>query len=391
MASKLSQSSQREAWETLLTIINPDVSSTKKKATPTILAGNVDWKYLLKLAEFHGVSPLISHNLVTNGLASQVPQFCLEHLNSIYYGTLYRNVIFSNELSNVLSVFSQNGISSIVLKGTILAEQLYGNPGLRIVTDMDILIKSEELSRAGSLLSEIGYEPLPAQQRWNHPFHETYCKQMNPPYIVELHWNLDNQKLVAIPQQELWNRAWLLQIQGWTTKVLSPEDILLYLSNNLTKLGNQLLRSLCDITVLLKKYCSILNWKYIIESANSWGIENSVYYSLRRSKDLLGAPVPLSVINELKPKPLRRWLLGFLINQEDLISTTEMTKIKIETHVIFQSLMMNHAHQMLTVLSIFRNLGRGGMIAWLRTIFWTLLVFGAALWRYIGRFISKWR
>ena len=106
---------------------------------------------------------------------------------------------------------------------------------------------------------------------------------------------------------------------------------------------------------------------------------------------MLGAPVPLSVINELKPKPLRRWLLGFLINQEDLISTTEMTKIKIETHVIFQSLMMNHAHQMLTVLSIFRNGDRGGMIAWQRTIFWTLLVFGAALWRYTVRFLSKWR
>ena len=391
MASKLSPSSQREAWETLLIIINPDVSSTKEKAISSILAGSVDWKYLLKLAEFHGVAPLISRNLTTNGLASQIPQFCLEHLNRIYYGTLYRNVIISNELAKVLSVFSQNGISSIVLKGTILAEQLYGNPGLRTITDMDILIKPEELSRAGSLLTEIGYKPLPVQQGWNHPFHETYFKQMKPPLFVELHWNLDNQKLVTIPQQELWNRARLLQIQGWTTKVLSPEDILLHLSNNLTKQSNQVLRSLCDITELLKKYYSILDWKYIIESANSWGIGTSVYYSLRRSKELLEAPAPLSVINELKPRPLRRWLLDLLMNQEYLISAAGVTKIKIETAVIFRSLMMNHAHQMLTVLSIFRNGDRGGMIAWQRTIFWTLLVFGAALWRYTVRFLSKWR
>jgi hypothetical protein len=391
MASKLSPSSQQEAWETLLTIINPDVSSIKKKAICTIPAADVDWKYLLKLAKFHGVAPLISHNLANNGLASQIPQFCLEQLNRIYYGTLYRNVIFSNELAKVLSVFSQNGISSIVLKGTILAEQLYGNPGLRTVTDLDILVKSEELSRVSSLLLEIGFKPLPAQKEWNHPFHETYFKQMNTPLILELHWNLDNQKLVTIPQQELWNRAQLLQIQGWTTKVLSPEDILLHLSNNLSKPGDQLLRSLCDITELLKKYCSILDWKYITESANSWGIGTSVYYSLRRSKELLGAPVPLSVINELKPKPLRHWLLDLLMNQEFLISAAEVTKIKVETRVIFRSLMMNHARQMLTVLSNFRNGGRGGMMAWQRTIFWTFLVFSAALWRYTSRFLSKGR
>lgn len=387
--AKSSLSGQRSAKEILLLCTTANISHGKKERISQILAGSVDWRYLLYLAEFHGVAPLIAHNLVANGLASQVPQPCLERLNKIYHSTLYRNVILSGELSKVLSLFSQHDIAAIVLKGTILAEQLYGNPGLRTVSDMDILVQPQQVSLASSLILEMGYKRVAQQVTRNHPFHEEYYKQVQYPVFIELHWNLDDPKLVAVPQQEIWHRAQLLQIQGGTTMVLSPEDNLLFLSNHLSKHSTNLLRSLNDIAELLKKYHGLLDWDYVLESTHSWGIEAAVYYSLWRAQEIFGAPVPTSVVKVLKPESWRRWLLDFLISQEFFISNTRSPQLRNETCVVVRSLMMRHVHQAALVLA--RNRGRNKRAAWLRTATWIVLVFGAALGRNAARFVSGWR
>lgn len=370
--------------------VTANISPSQKERLSQILAGAVDWKYLLDLAEFHGVAPLIAHNLVANGLSSQVPQPYLERLSQIYNGTLYRNVILSNEVTKVLSVFSQHGIAAIILKGIILAEQLYGNPGLRTVADMDILVQPEEVSLAGSLLLEMGYQQPVPKQAWNHPFHEApYYKQGQFPFFIELHWDLDNSKLVAIPKEEIWRRAQFLQLQGGSTMVLSAEDNLLFLANHLFKHHTHLLKFLGDIAELLKKYDGVLDWDYIIESARSWQIEAAVHYSLKRAKDLLEAPVPVSPVRALKPSIWRRWVLDFLVSQETFVSPIRSDKLRIETSALVHSLMRKHTRQMLAVLA--RHRGSEKRAKWLRTAIWIMLVFGAALGRNTARFLSGWR
>jgi hypothetical protein len=54
--------------------------------------------------------------------------------------------------------------------------------------------------------------------------------------------------------------------------VLSPEDNLLFLSNNLSKQDSRILRSLCDLAELFKKYDGILDWDYIINPAHYWNV-----------------------------------------------------------------------------------------------------------------------
>jgi len=112
-----STSGWRAAREILLLCTTAGISPGRKEQISQLLAGTVDWRYLLELAEFHGVAPLIAHNLVINSLTSMVPKPYLERLSQIYNKTLYMNVILANELIKVLSIFSQHGIAAIVLKG----------------------------------------------------------------------------------------------------------------------------------------------------------------------------------------------------------------------------------------------------------------------------------
>jgi len=382
---------RRAARDILLLCTTASISTERKEKTIRILEGTVDWSYLLDLAEFHGVTSLIAHNLVTSGLGEQVPEPFLERMNQIYNNTLYRNVIFSAELENVMSKFSQHGIATITLKGAVLAEQLYGNPGLRPMVDMDILVKPEEIPLASSLLLEMGYKQSVPSLGWDHHFHEApFYKQAQFPLFIELHWNLDDTKLVAVPQEEIWRRAQPLQIQGVTTRGLSPEDNLLFLSNHLIKQENHLLKSLCDITELIKKYDDVLDWSYIVQSAHSWGIKTSVYYCLKRSKELLGAPVHTSIIKALKPGVWRRWALELLISKETFVSPIKSEKLRLETSALIHSLVMKKVSQTMAVLSRFR--GPQKRVAWLRTVTWIVVVFCAASGRYIIRIASgeKW-
>jgi hypothetical protein len=382
-----SPSGQQAAREILLLCTTASISPGRKERVSQILAGIVDWQYLFYLAEFHGVAPLIAYHLMNNGLSKKVPQHYLERLSRIYNGTLYRNAILSNELTKVLSVFSQHGIAAIVLKGTVLADQLYGNLALRSVADMDILVQPEQVAQANSLLLGMGYQQPTSKETWEHPFHEPpYYKQAQFPLFIELHRNLDDERLVAVPRPEIWRRAQLLHIPEGNTAVLSPEDSLLFLSDHISKHSNQLLKSLNDIAELLKKYEKILDWDYIVKSARSWEIGAAVYCYLRRSQELLGAPVPASVVRALKPKAWRRWLLDFLVSREFFICTTRLTKLQDETYTIVRSLMMKHRYQ--TALVLTRNRVSSKIGTRLRAAMWLVLVFGAALGRNAVSIVS---
>ena len=204
-----------------------------------------------------------------------------------------------------------------------------------------------------------------------------------------LHWNLDDRRLVAIREEDIWRRAQPLQMQGASTLVLSPEDTLLFLSNHLTKEADKLLKPICDITELLKKYDGNLDWDYIIKSARVWEVEAAVYFALRWSQELLGAPVPPSAIEILKPRAWRRWLLEFLVNREFFIAESKPTRLRDEIYTMARSLMMKHRHG--AVLVFTKNHGDSEKGFRPRTAFWIALVLSAALGRNIAKFISGFR
>lgn len=363
-----------------------NLSPEKKERISNLLSGKVDWKYLMNLAVLHEIAPLISRNFAANGLNTQVPKPYLDQFDKIYRQTLYKNVILSEELKKVLSALNQRDIPVISLKGIALAELLYGNPALRAISDIDILVPPDHLRQAGSLLIEMGYQQTSPEQR-THPFHGApYYKQTSIPIFIELHWDLEDNKLLPISGQEIWSRAQALQLESGKTKMLSPEDMVMFSIIQLCKAFDQL-KILADITELLKKYEVMLDWRYIVNSVRTWGIGPGGYYSLKWARDLLGAPVPASVIAELKPEAWRRSIIALLSSPGVFISRIKWSKLRAETLILVRGLMMKHARQTILVLNKYR--GPGGKSAWLRTTIWIVLVFVAALGSHIARTVSS--
>jgi hypothetical protein len=377
-------SGRRAAREILLLCITTRMTPERKERLSVILSGNVEWEYLLALAGFHGVVPLVFHNISANDPGGRFSREHLELARKIYDETLYRNVVLSSELHGILSAFDKRGIPVIALKGIPLAEMLYENLVLRTMADMDILVQPGDLPQARALLNEMGYNQPTSIEKSSHPFHGTpFFRLGTLPFFVELHWDLEDEKLISIPREKLWERAQTLPMQWGQTRVLSFEDTLMFSAIQLFKQADQL-KILGDIAELLKKYRETLDWGYIVDAARSWGIGTIVYYSLRRAVELLEAPVPSSVIGELKPDAWRRWAIDFLTKREAFISTTRWYQVRIEIQVLARSLMMSKLSRTLWVLEKNRDRGTGRRGSWFKTAAWIILASLFALGRNVA-------
>ena len=87
---------------------------------------------------------------------------------------------------------ADGGVSSTPLKGPALSERLYGDPGRRISTDLDLLVPPDELGAAVEVVMRLGYVPptdhvngsgLPLLH-----FAMFHARDELPP--VELHWRV---------------------------------------------------------------------------------------------------------------------------------------------------------------------------------------------------------
>lgn len=368
---------KRTAREILLLGTAASLSSDNSKRLSQILAGNVDWEYLLDLAEYHGVAPLLAHNLARSDLIDKVPGIFLEQLSRIYSESIHRNIFLSDELVKILSILNQNGIDVITLKGTVLGEQLYVNPGLRTTNDIDILVQPDKVIQASSLLEAMNYSRYIMPKKPEHPFHRIYIKKSRFPIVVELHWDLHDPKLKVVNREEIWRRARQYQFQGGNTMVPSTEDTLLYIAIKLLVHDEKHFKHLVDLTEIIKKNQNNLDWDYIIKTQQSLGITAIIFYAFKWAQELLEAPVPESVMKALKPSLTRRCLISWLISHRILLSTGGWIKIHNEIKTLAYSLMMSRRRQAFIVLAQYRGYDKRGI--WLRTLAWIPLVFGVTL------------
>ena len=76
----------------------------------------------------------------------------------MYYKTLYMNIKFYDAYGKILSKFEEHNIQHIPLKGIYLAEWLYKDIGLRLLSDIDLLVKVSDGQKCIQLLMELGYK-----------------------------------------------------------------------------------------------------------------------------------------------------------------------------------------------------------------------------------------
>ena len=261
-----------------------------------------DFKRLLECSRFHGVSAVLYIDAKKNHLLKVFPDVYSKELHEEHLKLALKSIYLYEQLDSILSLFVEQGIPVILLKGAHLAREAYDNLGMRSMGDVDLLVRKEDLEKVEALLLSLGYAPDDKHRvvcDRNHHF--AYRKKAN--ISIEVHWTLHWSCLKGMDIEALWSRACLSQYFKQGVFVLSPEDLLLHLClHSALHVQNIRLRMIYDLKVVLEKLGPNIDFEVLRQRAKEWKVDGSVYVFLRLAKELLGAELKDDKLTGIKPE-----------------------------------------------------------------------------------------
>lgn len=167
-----------------------------------------DYSSILEDIEYFHLSATVYSLLKQQGRMEQTPIYFQSQLQKEYQTTLYNNLYIKNQLKLVLDTFEANGISAIPLKGILFAETYFGHFSARRTTDIDILIRKEDMEKAKMCIQKLEYN---VEGDWpSYHFHRTFSKMMphSPvPLTIELHRDILRENSSSLEIEQFWKHS----------------------------------------------------------------------------------------------------------------------------------------------------------------------------------------
>ena len=284
-----------------------------------------DWNLLTVMAKTEGVAPLMywafksseetkdqRRKTAPSGEVappSSVPRLAKPTFNALqreYYSTAAYNALLFSELDRVLTALDAADIPVIVLKGAALAQTLYPDPGLRPMSDLDLLVSFERLDHAVQTANDFGYQGDDAVSYWpslervlGHHERLQNKKDVN----LELHWSLTQ----AINGDHTLTDWFWEQTQPLSSnseaQMLSPTSHLMYLSAHLF-LGHGAARGLLlwlyDLHLLLADSSNKIDWDALLAQAQRLKWNAPLAAALSQLQDIFEMEIPPEILESLK-------------------------------------------------------------------------------------------
>ncbi len=290
-----------------------------------------DWTRLVEKAQQEGVSALLFHNIKKHRLEYLIPQESYRDISNQYYSNLKRNLLLIGALRKVLATFQEAGIPFIILKGIALAEHVYPNIATRGMSDVDILVKKDDLFKVDDYLSSLGYisRDSTVAKAIHNPIGYLasleYRKDAKSPLNLHVHWHTVNTSVPAtmfverIDINRLWENSAMIAVADSHALMLRPEHLIIYLCEHALRVGHSFDRLIlvCDIYFAIKAFENSLDWNFIAEESRRFGLSRFVYYGLSIVKHYTSLGIPDECFTQLKPSNIscgEKYFLSLQLN-----------------------------------------------------------------------------
>ena len=224
------------------------------------------------------------------------------------------------EIARVLHVFHYQGIPSIALKGAALIGRVYQS-GSRPMSDIDLLLRRENLDRAERLLQRLGYRFLLDSAGDTPAFARTYMGQVpycRGPVTIELHHQLVASRwlreIILIDEDGIWERALPMEIDGALTLRLGVEDEIIHLClHTAVHHGLAHQQGYKDIICVAQAEAANVDWTVLAHRARAWRVSVSCWAALSVTNKLAKGTVPQEALEALQVPTWRQWALRSFI------------------------------------------------------------------------------
>ncbi|MCX7982006.1 MAG: nucleotidyltransferase family protein [Syntrophales bacterium] len=270
--------------------------------------------YLVERILAEDLAPLAYYLLKKKGYAAKFSTQTLGTLEDFFLLNLGRNFRLTLDTASVLQGFNDRGIEHVILKGLALSLFYYPHPATRRLTDVDVLVKREDVDAAHDYLSSIHYSPVDTTLKkalTNPPGYLSSLEYHTPDErpIIHLHWYPINTSVpfppsIQYPVADLWQQSEIVLIEGVESRIPSGEHMILHLTEHGLRVNHAFDRLilLYDLSLVLKK--GTIDWSYVRKMALLSGLFPFVYFGLVHLSYWDPAVVPLSIQEQFKPIPL---------------------------------------------------------------------------------------
>jgi hypothetical protein len=277
------------------TQITPEIATTIRK----ILAGPLDWDYLLWEAEENSITPLVARHLsaVVPGAAPPAAQ---EQLKKTCRANTVRCLYLTAELINILRLFQTQNIPVIPYKGPVLAAQAYGDVALREFEDLDIILRQSDIPKAHEIVVSLGYKPKfdwilsPGAAASLVPGEYNYRDEARRA-MVELHTEITLRHFPTKPDLDAFIRNLApVKLSDHDVLTFTVEDLLPMLCIHGSKDFWERLSWIADVNELVQSHPA-LDWDRVLQFAHRLHATRMLNLGLALASTVLGASLPAEV------------------------------------------------------------------------------------------------
>ncbi|WGV27042.1 nucleotidyltransferase domain-containing protein [Halotia branconii] len=324
--------------ELLLCCARTHINDKDSENIKRLIQENINWKYLIEIADWHRVLPLLFLNL--NKTCSQlVPTDVLNYLRQSYYNNTQRNLFKASKLVKVLNIFAENKIPVITFKGLVLAATIYGDIACRAFSDLDILVRRQDFIKTKEILILHGFEPYVDSNEQEANYLKSLTNEEEEAYLRshwELHLNNPQEKITLDVHQGILSKQFSFthNTEDWIwedTKYISFVDrnILSFSAENLIIIlcsqgGKDCwlwLNRICDLAEAIRVYPEV-NWDKIWERTTKLRMRRMLLLGLALAHELLNAELPETIIDKIAANSVVQ-SLAFQICRQFYFPTTD--------------------------------------------------------------------
>jgi hypothetical protein len=234
-------------------------------AKDDLLQGAVHPYDFIRFVDEHRLQLCVFSLLDGSPARQALPADCMERLKRFALKQWAAQETLVRELGKLATLLETAGHEFILLKGPYLAERFFGGIDRRLFSDLDILVRRENLAAVESVLRSHGYlrkstilfnEALTT--RFTHAFDFA-----NPKASVDLHWLLSANAAHALDYEVIWRQRQSFVLRNHRYFVLSDEyEVVFNLISIFKDLerGKGRLKAFVDLYFILSAVSRRLDW-----------------------------------------------------------------------------------------------------------------------------------
>lgn len=268
-----------------------------------LVGESIDWAVALSIGSQHFVLPLLFWSLRRKGLLPLLPKDVQDCLEATYELNVLRNRELTAQVIDLARVLNGVAVEPVLLKGAgTLVSGLYDDMGLRMMSDVDVLVPESRLDDCVGALSQRGYREVGSGEAAPGDFHHyepLVCDDYST--AVELHIHAVHHPFGGLlPAQEIWGQSRPVELGGGAIARL-PSPMHFFVNNvirsQLSRSGRDMapMYHLYDVVALRQAADAAIAWASVRERFDRAGRGTALRAHLWMIERLFGQPCPVEV------------------------------------------------------------------------------------------------